>query len=308
MSVSEDKYDAFICHAREDKAEVARPLAQTLSDAGLKIWYDEFSLRLGDSLRQSIESGLSQSRYGIVILSPSFFEKNWPQAELNGLFAKEITFGKTIIPIWHNIDYDQLVRRSPIIADRVATQTSEGLDRVVERLLEVLDPDCLHLSKTQYLVTASPKRFRLNTGGWSVRTAVVVSNRSGVAIYAVILKITIQTRGVKSEEVQIDTGGQRSAIGGTLDPVTFSGDAMIHDCIDKDSREAIFVTFYMIPAQESREIIVIGRAPKDSEAALGIIDFRLEPQEVMEKEGQLAIGFQFPESVTVKGLRLKLRR
>jgi len=50
--------DLFICHASEDKNEVARPLAEALRTKGLKVWYDEFTLTLGDSLDESIDNGL----------------------------------------------------------------------------------------------------------------------------------------------------------------------------------------------------------------------------------------------------------
>ena len=73
------KYDAFICHASKDKDDFVHPLAEKLKARGLKVWYDEYSLKIGDSLRQSIDKGLANSRYGIAILSPTFFKKNWPK-------------------------------------------------------------------------------------------------------------------------------------------------------------------------------------------------------------------------------------
>lgn len=51
------KYDAFISHASEDKESLARPLAEKLRDLGFSIWYDEFQLKVGDSLRRSIDKG-----------------------------------------------------------------------------------------------------------------------------------------------------------------------------------------------------------------------------------------------------------
>ena len=84
------RYDAFICHASEDKEAFVRPLAEALKSAGYDIWYDESSLSVGDSLRQNIDKGLAASRYGIVVLSSAFFSKNWPQYELNGLVAREM--------------------------------------------------------------------------------------------------------------------------------------------------------------------------------------------------------------------------
>ena len=71
-------YDVVICHESEDKSGFVRPLAEALRDSHVEVWYDEFSLRVGDSLRQSIERGLAQSRFGIVVLSPNFFAKRWP--------------------------------------------------------------------------------------------------------------------------------------------------------------------------------------------------------------------------------------
>lgn len=72
-------YDAFICHASEDKDDFVRPLAERLVRDHVEVWYDEFSLTVGDSLRRSIDRGLRSSRFGVVILSPSFLAKRWPR-------------------------------------------------------------------------------------------------------------------------------------------------------------------------------------------------------------------------------------
>ncbi|MGH9989288.1 MAG: TIR domain-containing protein, partial [Nitrososphaera sp.] len=95
------KYDAFVCHASEDKDEVARPLAEALRTHGLNVWYDEFSLHTGDSLSEKIDYGLTHSGYGIIIVSRKLFEKNWPQTEFNALNTKQVNMKKRIIlPIW----------------------------------------------------------------------------------------------------------------------------------------------------------------------------------------------------------------
>ncbi len=65
-------WDLFISHASEDKDEIARPLADQLVEAGLKVWFDEYELTVGDSLRRSIDQGLAQSRFGVVILKRTF--------------------------------------------------------------------------------------------------------------------------------------------------------------------------------------------------------------------------------------------
>jgi hypothetical protein len=116
-------YDAFISHASEDKAGLVKPLAIALAKLGYRIWYDEFELRVGDSLRQSIDRGLVNSRFGIVVLSPAFFAKNWPQYELNGLTAREMEGHKVILPIWHSVDRADVLAYSPPLADKVALST-----------------------------------------------------------------------------------------------------------------------------------------------------------------------------------------
>ena len=70
-------YDVFISHASEDKEEVVRPLAQALRDHGLEVWFDEFELRIGSSLRRTIDRGLAGSRFGVVVFSKDFFGKGW---------------------------------------------------------------------------------------------------------------------------------------------------------------------------------------------------------------------------------------
>lgn len=133
-------YDAFISHASEDKNAIVRPLATAIQKMGFHVWYDEFELRVGDSLRQSIDRGLVNSRYGIVILSPAFFSKNWPQYELNGLTARELEGHKVILPVWHNVTKKDVLKFSPSLADKVATMTkSRSIKAVAADLANSLD-------------------------------------------------------------------------------------------------------------------------------------------------------------------------
>lgn len=137
-SVSVD-YDLFISHASEDKEEFVRPLAETLENLGVKVWYDEFTLRVGDSLRRSIDQGLVNSRYGTVILSSSFFSKNWPQYELDAMVAKEMEGHKMILPIWHKVTKTEVINFSPALADKVALNTSmSSIEEIAGQLAEVI--------------------------------------------------------------------------------------------------------------------------------------------------------------------------
>lgn len=131
------QFDLFISHASEDKEEFVRPLAEALSGLGVEVWYDEFQLRIGDSLRRSIDRGLSNSRFGVVVLSSAFFAKNWPQYELDGMVAREMNGVKVILPIWHRVTKDEVMRFSPTLADRVALNSS--IKSIQEIAAEIAD-------------------------------------------------------------------------------------------------------------------------------------------------------------------------
>jgi hypothetical protein len=125
------EFDVFLCHASEDKEDVVRPLARLLDDMGIRVWVDEVEILIGDRLRQVIDRGIAKSRYGVVIISPSFFAKTWPKAELDGLFGREMReAGVVVLPVWHQVDHGEVLRQSPTIAGKLASETRNGLDRV----------------------------------------------------------------------------------------------------------------------------------------------------------------------------------
>jgi CheY-like chemotaxis protein len=134
------EYDAFISHAHEDK-DYVRPLVDRLIELGIRVWYDDFELRVGQSLRRQMERGLTRSNYGIVVLSPHFFAKKWPQEELNALMMREGSDREIILPVWHNLTFDDIRREAPMLLDRYAARSLDGLEIVLKNLLRELRPD-----------------------------------------------------------------------------------------------------------------------------------------------------------------------
>ena len=133
------EYDVFISHASEDKDQVVRPLAHALSDGGLKVWYDEFELRIGDSLRRKIDIGLAKSRFGIVVLSRAFFGKGWTNYELDGLVTRSVSGEQILLPIWHDITKQELIEYSPSLADKVARSTAtHTIEEIAKEIIEVI--------------------------------------------------------------------------------------------------------------------------------------------------------------------------
>jgi len=133
------EYDVFISHASEDKDSVVRPLAHALSNAGLSVWYDEFELRIGDSLRRKIDTGLAKSRFGVVVLSRSFFGKGWTNYELDGLVTRAVSGEQVLLPIWHEITKQELIGYSPSLADKVARSTgTHTIDEIAVEIVGVI--------------------------------------------------------------------------------------------------------------------------------------------------------------------------
>ena len=130
-------YDFFICHASEDKDQLVRELAELLRAGGAIVWYDEFTLSVGSRLRREIDRGLLNSRFGIVVVSEHFFAKDWPQTELDGLFALGSQNTGRILPVWHRITKDGVAKHSPILADIIALNTgSMTTNEIAEELLK----------------------------------------------------------------------------------------------------------------------------------------------------------------------------
>lgn len=138
-------WDVFISHASEDKDTLVRPLAKQLSDMyKVDVWYDEFTLEYGDSLLESIEKGLQDSEFGIVIFSNEFFKKTWTNHEYNSLRTKEMLLEKkVIIPVWYNITKKQVAKYSLTLADKFAISLNDNfdIDDLAIKITKIIRPD-----------------------------------------------------------------------------------------------------------------------------------------------------------------------
>lgn len=136
------QYDLFLSHASEDKPDFVESFYAELTGQNLKVWYDDEMIKWGDSLRRSIDRGLSKSRFGLVVLSEHFFQKEWPQRELDGLVALEDDGNSRIFPVWHNISKDRIAKFSPMLADRIALNTATHTAReMAQKLRDLIKHD-----------------------------------------------------------------------------------------------------------------------------------------------------------------------
>jgi hypothetical protein len=136
------EWDVFISHASEDKAAVVRPLAKALRERGLTVWFDESELHIGDSLRRKIDQGIRACRFGVVVFSPAFFSKDWPNYELDGLVTMGMTKGGSIIlPVWHEVTQSEVAGYSPSLAGLLARSTANvSIDALADEIAGVVLP------------------------------------------------------------------------------------------------------------------------------------------------------------------------
>jgi hypothetical protein len=132
---------AFICHDSRDKKEIAEPLAIQLQTLMVPVWYDDFTLKIGDSLRASIEAGLKECSKCILVLTPNFLKNGgWSKREYDSIFTRELVEKQNVIlPVWSGVSVQDVYEYSPILADRIAADWSLGKDEVARRLFRSLD-------------------------------------------------------------------------------------------------------------------------------------------------------------------------
>lgn len=117
--MEKDKPVAFISHDSRDKDQIARPIAQGLTKMGISVWFDEYSLKPGDRLRESIEKGMKECKKCILILTPNFLSnKGWTAKEFNTIFTREIIEESAfVVPVWSGVDKKDVYNYSPSLVN-----------------------------------------------------------------------------------------------------------------------------------------------------------------------------------------------
>ena len=139
LSKEKYEYDVFLSHASEDKDDVARPLALALQELGLRVWFDEFELRIGDNLIAKLNAGINASRSGILVLSKDFFGKNWTEHELNTLENLAVTENRVLFPVWHKITEAEIRSYRASLANIFARSTAtHTVKEIATEIYEVI--------------------------------------------------------------------------------------------------------------------------------------------------------------------------
>jgi hypothetical protein len=89
----------FLSYAAKDK-KYAERLAGELKNSGASVWFDEWELQVGDSLRQRIDEAIAISDYLLILLTPNSINSRWIQAEWRAVFSNELNERAiTVIPV-----------------------------------------------------------------------------------------------------------------------------------------------------------------------------------------------------------------
>jgi hypothetical protein len=136
---------AFISHDSRDKDAIARPIALGLSKKRCPVWFDEYSLKVGDNLRTSIERGLKECKKCVLVLSPNFLKNSgWTRTEFDSVFTRQMLENlDVVLPVWCGVTKEQVYEFSPSLALRVAVLWQEGeggLNEVLRKLLHAIEP------------------------------------------------------------------------------------------------------------------------------------------------------------------------
>ena len=89
-----EKGTVFISHSAQDR-DWARLFAQALKNRGVTVWFDEFDVQPGESLRDAVETGLRNSEILVALVDPE-----WPASpDLYFEIGAAIGMGKKVVPI-----------------------------------------------------------------------------------------------------------------------------------------------------------------------------------------------------------------
>jgi hypothetical protein len=129
------KPDAFIAHDSRDKASLARPLADELIRLGLIVWFDEFSLKIGDRLSESIDRGLTTCRQAVLLVTPHLLENaTWANTEMSALLSRAVYTANVIIPVWSGVNRENVAARSARLADIVALHALPSVNELASKI------------------------------------------------------------------------------------------------------------------------------------------------------------------------------
>ena len=149
------KYDVFVSYSRHDQL-IVRVLVDRLAQSGLRVFYDEADIAVGDSLVDSLHRAVQEARYVLVVMSPHYFASQWTSRETDLALQQEVDSNRTkVIPVLVQDCEIPPLLRTKIYAD---FRTQESIEESFPRLLQALkEPPVSPTRKTRKVDAGSPR-------------------------------------------------------------------------------------------------------------------------------------------------------
>jgi len=123
----------FIAHSSRDN-KISKKIAEALKEEGFAVWYDEWEIKVGDSISQRIGSGLQQGDFLVIILSKNSIQSQWVQRELSAALALEGKKSMFILPV--RIDGCEI---PVLLQDRKYADFRKGFSQGLDELLDAIN-------------------------------------------------------------------------------------------------------------------------------------------------------------------------
>jgi hypothetical protein len=151
----------YLAHASDDKP-IVRSIAEYLMQNGVEVWFDEWEIEPGDSLRQKMEEGLGAMTHFAVVLTTKSIARPWVAKEIDVGMVRQVGGQSRFVPIVVDLDYEVL---SPffqaMLCLKIDPTNEDDLKGLVDRLHGVSLKPALG-SKPRY-VQSAPSGLE----GWS---------------------------------------------------------------------------------------------------------------------------------------------
>ncbi len=101
----------FLSFSGEGRQRFAIKFLDFFNSHGIKCWYDQHELYLGDVLSESIiQKGINKTEYAILIINETFLSRNWPRTEAKVLYERANNDKNIILfPLLWNVTKQQIV-------------------------------------------------------------------------------------------------------------------------------------------------------------------------------------------------------
>lgn len=134
--ITQPSVHVFICHASEDKAS-ARVLASEMKNLGADVWFDEWEIKVGESIVQKINAALGIASHILVLLSRTSVHKPWVQKELSSALMQQLSTKRIVVSPLRLDDCDI----PPILADIWYADARKGMEYAVKEIERALFTD-----------------------------------------------------------------------------------------------------------------------------------------------------------------------